>query len=310
MFVDSLIAALGLEKVRFQRVGDASKRSLSGGERKRVNIGLELVAAPQVLVLDEPTSGLDAKTALDLMELLKSLASNGTIIICALHQPRTEIFALLDDLLLLQAGQQMYFGCTAEALQHLEASERWSSLSPNPADMIMDALASGYYHCQSPSTLLDRRESIREPQEVNKRHDDAKASVKLSLSSIRLRRASWHKQVVFVFVRGMTQQCRQTSSLLLEMISGTIIGIFIGLSNYEFRGHLFQGLFQSPFESLSSAVSYRLLAEQSLLSCLAIGKWDMRYVRWWEPLSKIISLNLQRSLYRWTGRCENVRGRE
>lgn len=85
MYVDSLISALGLDKVRYQLVGDASKRALSGGERKRVNIGLELVAAPQMLALDEPTSGLDAKTALDLMELLKKLATNGIIIICAIH---------------------------------------------------------------------------------------------------------------------------------------------------------------------------------------------------------------------------------
>ncbi|KAJ6031896.1 ABC transporter [Penicillium herquei] len=275
-FVDSLISALGLHKVRHQLVGDIAKRGISGGERKRVNIGLELVAAPQILALDEPTSGLDAKTALDIMQLLKELAMNDILVICVIHQPRSEIFALLDDLLLLHAGQQMYFGDAAEASQYLDSSDKGSSPTQNSADAIMDALVSGRYHNNSPFTL-ERRVSTSLSQEVTKTsHPITKITVHSLLSSIQQLRAPWYRQLGLVFIRGIIQQGRETSSLSLEMVSGTITGLFIGLSNYEFRGHLFQGLFHSPFEPLSSAVAYRLLTQQALLSCLAIGKFCPR----------------------------------
>jgi ABC-type proline/glycine betaine transport system ATPase subunit len=245
---------------------------LSGGERKRVNIALELVTAPKILALDEPTSGLDATTALDLIKLLEKLARSGMSIICALHQPRAEIFSLLDDLLLLQAGKQIYLGYAAQALRHLEGSDIDSLQKVNPADAIMDALARGRYSYDPPVPIFEQTKGSSSTKEANKACEEAEASVEALLLSIRQRRAPWHHQVMLVFMRGITQQGRQAGSLCLEIISGAVTGMFIGLAYYEFRGHLFQGLFHSPFEALSSAVSYRLLAEQCLFSCFAIGK--------------------------------------
>ncbi|KAJ5725300.1 ABC transporter [Penicillium malachiteum] len=220
MFVDSLISALGLDKVRHQLVGDTAKRGLSGGERKHVNIGLELVAAPQILALDEPTSGLDAKMALDIMQLLKELATNGILIICVIHQPRSEIFALLDDLLLLHAGQQMYFGAAAEASQYVDLSDKKSSPAQNSADSIMDALVSGRYR-NDPSFTLERRVNTSLSQDVTKTPHQTitTATVHSLLSSIQQLRAPWYRQLALVFIRGIIQQGRETSSLSLEMLS-------------------------------------------------------------------------------------------
>jgi ABC-type glutathione transport system ATPase component len=223
-----------------------------------------------LFALDEPTSGLDATTALDLMKLLKRLACNGMSIICALHQPRAEIFALVDDLLLLQAGRQIYFGEAAQALHFLAGSGIDSYKKVNPADAIMDALAQGRHRYTPPTQIFQLTKGFTSPKEVNASYEEPEESVAALLLSIRRRQVQWHQPVMLVFMRGITQQGRQTGSLSLEIISGAFTGMFIGLSNYEFRGHLFQGLFYSPFEALSSAVSYRLLAEQSVLSCIAI----------------------------------------
>ncbi|KAJ5316494.1 ABC transporter [Penicillium antarcticum] len=243
--VDSLILVLDLEKVQNSLVGDVSKRVLSGDERKRVNIALELVTAPKVLALNEPTLGLDATTALDLMKLLEKLARKEMSIICALHQPRAEIFALIDDSLLLQAGKQIYLGQAKQALRHLEGSGTDSLQKINPADAIMDALVRSQ-HRYNP--LLWGFKGIQDSsitKEAIAAREETIESVEALLVSIRQRRTSWYQQVMLVFMREITQQSRQTGSLCLEIISGAIIGMVIGLSYYVFRGHLFQGLFQS-----------------------------------------------------------------
>lgn len=102
--VDAVITVLGLEAVAEQPIGDENARGISGGQRKRVNIGIELASAPAALFLDEPTSGLDATAALDLMKTLRGIADLGITVVAILHQPRVEIFRAFDDLLLLEAG--------------------------------------------------------------------------------------------------------------------------------------------------------------------------------------------------------------
>lgn len=89
--MDDVIEKLGLDKVRNVRIGDGEKRGISGGEMRRVSIGLELVARPDVLILDEPTSGLDSVSAAKVASVLRSLAhdeKNPTVVIASIHQPR------------------------------------------------------------------------------------------------------------------------------------------------------------------------------------------------------------------------------
>jgi ABC-type multidrug transport system ATPase subunit len=102
---EAVMAMLGLSRVADSIVGDVSRRGVSGGERKRVNIGLELMAKPQALFLDEPTSGLDSTSAFLVMGSLKSLAEKQHVsVCCVIHQPRESIFELFDLLILLGVG--------------------------------------------------------------------------------------------------------------------------------------------------------------------------------------------------------------
>ncbi|KAK0721273.1 hypothetical protein B0T21DRAFT_386200 [Apiosordaria backusii] len=108
--VAAIIDCLELSHVRDSLVGSVGKPVISGGQRKRVSIGMELAAAPMAIFLDEPTSGLDATAASSIMRTLKAIARLGISVITIIHQPRMEIFEMLDDLILLANGQQLYEG--------------------------------------------------------------------------------------------------------------------------------------------------------------------------------------------------------
>jgi len=104
-----VMETLGLTHLAHKTIGDETKRGISGGQRKRVNIGMELVANPSLLFLDEPTSGLDSTTAMEVVGALKEVARLGVNVVAVLHQPRFELFALFDDLLLLAPGGKTAF---------------------------------------------------------------------------------------------------------------------------------------------------------------------------------------------------------
>ena len=108
--VKAIIDELGLYKARDTRIGDAQVRGVSGGERKRCNIGVEMIQDPSLLFLDEPTSGLDSFQALNVVETLKALCEAGCTIVMSIHQPRSSIFALFDQLILLSEGHVVYDG--------------------------------------------------------------------------------------------------------------------------------------------------------------------------------------------------------
>lgn len=142
--VSSVIGALGLSQVESSPVGDEITRGISGGQRKRVNIGMEIVAAPSLLLLDEPTSGLDSTAAMSICQLLTDLArvSNLTVAM-VIHQPRVEIWNRLDEILLLAPGGLtvyqgpqklcvLYFALRLDL--HLKSQD-------NPADALLDAIA-------------------------------------------------------------------------------------------------------------------------------------------------------------------------
>jgi ABC-type multidrug transport system ATPase subunit/ABC-type multidrug transport system permease subunit len=106
-----VLRELGLEHIANTRVGSGEHRGISGGEMRRVSIGVELVADPDVLVLDEPTSGLDSVSAARIVSLLKNLAEeHRTTIVASIHQPSSALYHSFSQVLLLANGRQLYFG--------------------------------------------------------------------------------------------------------------------------------------------------------------------------------------------------------
>lgn len=138
--VDRLIQELGLGRVANSKVGTQLIRGISGGERKRTNIGMELIIDPPVLFLDEPTTGLDASTANSVLLLLKRMANHGRTIILSIHQPRYSIYRLFDSLTLLVNGKQVYHGPAQTALEYFSDIGYTCEPHNNPADFFLDVI--------------------------------------------------------------------------------------------------------------------------------------------------------------------------
>ena len=138
------IAALQLEHVQDTIIGDEIVRGISGGQRKRVNVGIEMAAAPLALFLDEPTSGLDSTAAMEICATLKDLARIASLtVVMVVHQPRVEIWEQLDELLLLApGGLTVYQGPQRLVLRYFKQRLQMApTLGDNPADWLMDRIA-------------------------------------------------------------------------------------------------------------------------------------------------------------------------
>jgi len=135
--VEQIIQELDIEKCANTRVGNAEMRGLSGGERKRASIGVDLITNPSLIFLDEPTTGLDSTTALNVLQVLQKLARNGRNIVSTIHQPSTEIFNTFDNLLLMVRGNIIYQGLASDAVRYFGSIGRPCPKQMNPADFFM-----------------------------------------------------------------------------------------------------------------------------------------------------------------------------
>ncbi|CAN6374429.1 unnamed protein product [Urochloa humidicola] len=140
---DAVITELGLSTCADTIVGNAFVRGVSGGERKRVSIGHELLVNPSLLVLDEPTSGLDSTAAARLVATLSGLARKGRTVVMSVHQPSSRVYRMFDSVLLLAEGRCLYFGAGGDAMEYFADVGFKPGFHVNPADFMLD-LANGF----------------------------------------------------------------------------------------------------------------------------------------------------------------------
>ncbi|XP_019052969.1 PREDICTED: ABC transporter G family member 28-like, partial [Nelumbo nucifera] len=141
LVVERVIEALGLQAVRDSLVGTVEKRGISGGQRKRVNVGLEMVMEPSLLILDEPTSGLDSSSSLLLLRALRREALEGVNISMVVHQPSYTLFRMFDDLILLaKGGRTVYHGSVKKVEEYFSGLGIHVPDRVNPPDHFIDIL--------------------------------------------------------------------------------------------------------------------------------------------------------------------------
>ncbi|KFQ71376.1 ATP-binding cassette sub-family G member 2, partial [Phaethon lepturus] len=166
--VNQIIKELGLSKVADSKVGTQFTRGVSGGERKRTNIGMELITDPDILFLDEPTTGLDASTANAVLLLLKRMAKQGKTIIFSIHQPRYSIFRLFDNLTLLAAGRVLYHGPAQHTIEYFQSIGYECEPYNNPADFFLDVINGDSTAVAMSKTNEANTESTEECSEYDK----------------------------------------------------------------------------------------------------------------------------------------------
>ncbi|KAM5282637.1 broad substrate specificity ATP-binding cassette transporter ABCG2 isoform 2-T10 [Hipposideros larvatus] len=159
--INMVIQELGLAKVADSKVGTQFTRGVSGGERKRTSIGMELITDPAILFLDEPTTGLDSSTANAVLLLLKRMSIQGRTIIFSIHQPRYSIFKLFDSLTLLASGRVIFHGPAQEALGYFASAGHQCEPYNNPADFFLDVI-----NGDSSAVILNREDEGGEAKET------------------------------------------------------------------------------------------------------------------------------------------------
>ncbi|NP_001028091.1 broad substrate specificity ATP-binding cassette transporter ABCG2 [Macaca mulatta] len=257
--INRVIQELGLDKVADSKVGTQFIRGVSGGERKRTSIGMELITDPSILFLDEPTTGLDSSTANAVLLLLKRMSKQGRTIIFSIHQPRYSIFKLFDSLTLLASGRLMFHGPAQEALGYFESAGYHCEAYNNPADFFLDII-----NGDSTAVALNREEDFKateiiEPSKRDKPLVEKLAEIYVDSSFYKETKAELHqlsggekkKITVFKEISYTTSFCHQLrwvskrsfknllgnpqasiAQIIVTVILGLVIGaIYFGLNN-------------------------------------------------------------------------------
>ena len=162
--VNKIIDKLSLRKCADTIVGSSTTRGVSGGERKRVSIGVQLIDNPKLIFLDEPTSGLDTFQAKNVMDALNNLSRNGCAVITTIHQPRSSIFDTFDKLMIMAEGSAIYFGNAEGAREHFKGIGFECPPNFNPADYFVDIAS---VDSRTPEDEITSRKRVTALREAN-----------------------------------------------------------------------------------------------------------------------------------------------
>lgn len=128
--IDKTLTSLGLFEVKDLKVGSPLDKKISGGQRKRLNIALELIREPSVMFVDEPTSGLSSRDSENVMDLLRELTLRGKLIFVVIHQPSSDIYKMFDKIIFLDVGGFMiYYGNPVEAVSYFKKADNQANVA-------------------------------------------------------------------------------------------------------------------------------------------------------------------------------------
>ncbi|KAB2097309.1 hypothetical protein ES319_A01G162900v1 [Gossypium barbadense] len=220
-YVNNLLFKLGLVSCADSIIGDAKVRGISGGEKKRLSLGCELIASPSVIFADEPTTGLDAFQAEKVMETLRLLAQDGHTVICSIHQPRGSVYGKFDDIVLLTEGTLVYAGPARD--QPLEYFSRFGYQCPdhaNPAEFLADLISIDYSSADSVYSSKKRIDALTGP----------KQGMKFGKKIAAKRKGGWWRQFWLLLKRawmqasrdGPTNKVRARMSIASAIIFGSV----------------------------------------------------------------------------------------
>jgi ABC-type multidrug transport system ATPase subunit len=227
-----MISELGLEDCADTIVGGALIKGISGGQRKRTSVGVELVTKPALVFLDEPTSGLDSFSAVQLCQVLKKVANAGSSVLFTIHQPSSEIFNSFDHLILLNKGRVMYQGPVAEVPNYFGARNHPNPPNYNPADWIMNVAQSVNVKQLDADGFFPQDERPREDAFEAGEGKDALGITLTRRSMVGARderRVSMLTEIQMLFGRELKNLTRDVASVGARFGLSVFLGVLIGI---------------------------------------------------------------------------------
>lgn len=227
---------LGLTETKDLRVGSPLRKTISGGQRKRLNIGLELLREPAVLFVDEPTSGLSSRDSENIIDLLKELSLKGKLVFAVIHQPSSDIFKMFDKLVILDTGgYQIFYGNPVDAITYFkrninlvnsEEGECITCGNVNPEQIfnIIETKVINEY-----GNFTDERKFS--PEQWNQQYRE---KIKVNLISpsneiphSTLRIPSWLKQIKLFSQRDLLAKLSNTQYLVINLLEAPLLAFIL-----------------------------------------------------------------------------------
>ncbi|KAM7279819.1 hypothetical protein ACFE04_006953 [Oxalis oulophora] len=266
--VEASITEMGLQECADTLIGNWHSKGISGGEKKRLSIALEILTRPHLLFLDEPTTGLDSAAAFFVVQALKNIAQDGRTVVSAIHQPSSEVFALFDDLFLLSGGETVYFGEAKMAAQFFaeagfpcpqrrNSSDHFLRCINSDFDVVTETLRGSNGISENPKTLdpstslpTAHIKSILIKKFVQSEYaENAKARLQ-EISSIkglvtekkRGTEASWWKQLLILTRRSSVNMMRDVGYYQSRIVIYLLMSISVGSIFFDV-GYSYNGIF-------------------------------------------------------------------
>ncbi|KAG0663045.1 ATP-binding cassette transporter snq2 [Maudiozyma exigua] len=286
-YVEKIINVLDMRDYADVLVGTVGS-GLNVEQRKKLSIGVELVAKPDVLLfLDEPTSGLDSQSSWSIIQLLKKLKEAGQTILCTIHQPSATLFEQFDRLLLLRkGGQTVYFGDIGNnsdiLISYFEKyGARKCSPTENPAEYILEVIGAGATEVTDVDwhqVWLNSEEGQRAREEVDENILDLAHKHSMSERNDRPRKyaTSYFYQFKYVYLRTALTFWRSTSYIISKLMLMTVAGLYVGFTFFN-PGNSRIGMQNTMFAVMISIILSAPLMNQ--MQVRAIATRDLFEVR-------------------------------
>ncbi|XP_072851316.1 broad substrate specificity ATP-binding cassette transporter ABCG2 isoform X1 [Pogona vitticeps] len=253
--VDAVIQELGLQDCADTKIGTEFLRGVSGGEKKRCSIGMELITSPSLIFLDEPTTGLDSNTANAIMRLLYQLSKKGRTVIFSIHQPRYSIFKLIDHLTLINKGEIIFAGPAEDATDYFSSIGYECEHFNNPLDFFLDVISGEVVQSQPGENLGNKKDcrfssncSLEKNSLSNYyRQSSYYEQLQEDLNSLQTFPnycsdatspkptyvTSFVHQLYIVSCRNVKQLVRNPQTSIGQLIMGIILSLLVGLIYYQ-----------------------------------------------------------------------------